>query len=243
MIGEIHLRNVAVLRASSTVVSDMTCDIVAGQWLGVIGANGSGKTTLLRAIAGRLPVAAGNVLIDGIDRAGDRAWRARHIGFAPDGDMLPGALSGHELFDILTDGQSQLNASKALRPVRDALGIDHIADRRIETCSAGMRQRIAIFCAFVSGQRPVVLDEPFNWLDPLAAYDLRKALRVLVDDGLTLVTALHDLLTLTSCCNRGILLREGRLALTIDDEQMKEAARDPVVFERSTIDYLRREAT
>ena len=241
MIGDVHLRDVTVLRASSTVVSNMTCDIQAGQWLGVIGANGSGKTTLLRAVAGRLPVAAGKVLIDGVDRAGNRAWRARHIGFAPDGDLLPRSLSAYELIDILTDGQSQLCTSKALRPVRDALGIDHIADRRIETCSAGMRQRIAIYCAFVSGQRTVILDEPFNWLDPLAAYDLRKALRVLVEDGLTLVTALHDLLTLTSSCNRGILLRDGRLALTIDGEEMKEAARDPLVFERSTIEYLRRE--
>lgn len=241
MIGDIQLQDVAVSRGGLPVITKMTCDIQAGQWLGVIGANGSGKTTLLRAVAGRLPVAAGKLLIGGVDRAGDRAWRARHIGFAPDGDTLPDALSGNELFDILTDGRSQLSASKALRPLRDALGIDHIARRRIETCSAGMRQRIAIFCAFVVGQRTVILDEPFNWLDPLAAYDLRIALRALVEDGLTMVTALHDLLTLTSSCNRGILMRDGGLALVINEDDVKKAAGDPLTFERATIEHLRRQ--
>lgn len=240
MIGDISLHDVVVVRSGSPVVRQMTCELRAGQWLGVIGANGSGKTTLLRAIAGRLPVAAGRVMIGGVDRTGDRAWRARHIGFAPDADRLPGALSGHELFDIVSDGRSQASSAKALRPLRDALGIDAIAHHRIETCSAGMRQRIAIFCAFVGGQRTVILDEPFNWLDPLAAYDLRTALRLLVDDGLTVATALHDLLTLTSSCDRGMLMRDGGLAMAIDEDDLERAARDPITFEATTIAHLRR---
>ena len=159
-IGDIHIQDVAVSRCGLPVVAEVTCDIQAGQWLGVIGANGSGKTTLRRAIAGRLPVAAGKLQIGGVDRADDRAWRARHIGFASDGDMIPDALTGDERFDILTDGRSQISASQALGPLRDALGIDYIAHRRIGTSCAGIRQRIAIFCAFVSGQGTVILDEP-----------------------------------------------------------------------------------
>lgn len=254
MTGDIRLRDVVVLRGGLPVVRGVTCDIRTGRWLGVIGANGSGKTTLLRAVAGRLPVASGRLLIGGddrivdraidriIDRTGDRAWRARHIGFAPDGAMLPDALSGDELFGILTDGKSRTAAAPALRPLRDALGIDAIARHPIAACSAGMRQRIAIFCAFVGGQRTVILDEPFNWLDPLAAFDVRAALRALVDDGLTLVTALHDLTTLTSSCDAGMLMRDGGLALAIDEDEMKRAAKDPAAFERTTIEHLRRQA-
>jgi hypothetical protein len=63
----------------------------------------------------------------------------------------------------------------------------------------------------------------------------------LVDDGLTLVTALHDLLTLTSSCSRGILMRDGGLALVINRDDIKKAAGDPLTFERTTIEHLRRQ--
>lgn len=241
MIGDMHLDGICVPRGGVPVVAGVTCIVGAGRWLGVIGANGSGKTTLLRAVAGRLPISAGRLTIGGVDRAADRAWRARRIGFAPDGDALPGALCGAELFGILTDGQPDFAPDDTLRPLRDTLGIDAIATRAIATCSAGMRQRIAIFCAFVGGQRTVILDEPFNWLDPLAAYDVRAALRGMVDGGLTLVTALHDLSTLASSCDGGLLMRDGRVALTIDEPAMRQAARDPSAFERATIDHLRRQ--
>lgn len=239
MIGDLHLESVCVSRDDVPVVTDVTYRIAAGCWSGVIGANGSGKTTLLRAIAGRLPISAGRVTIDGTDRTADRAWRARRIGFAPDGDALPGALSGADLFGILADGASRSAAEASLRLLREALGIDAIAAHPIHACSAGMRQRIAIFCAFVGGQRTVILDEPFNWLDPLAAYDVRGALRELVDGGLTLVTALHDLSTLASSCDEGLLMRDGGVALTLDAERMSRARRDPAAFERETIDHLR----
>ena len=241
MIGGLQLEGVCVSRDDVPVIADVTCRIAEGRWSGVIGANGSGKTTLLRAVAGRLPIAAGHLTIDGTDRTADRAWRARHIGFAPEGDALPGALSGAELFGILADGSSRSAAEASLRPLRTALDVDAIAAHPIHACSAGMRQRIAIFCAFVGGQRTVILDEPFNWLDPLAAFDVRAALRELVDGGLTLVTALHDLSTLASSCEEGLLMRDGEVALTLDAERLRQARRDPAAFERETIDYLRRQ--
>ena len=85
----------------------------------------------------------------------------------------------------------------------------------------------------------VILDEPFNWLDPLAAYDVRMALKSMVRDGLTLVTALHDLATLVSACDEGALLAGGRVAMRLDSAALTAALRDPLGFERETIDRLR----
>lgn len=239
VIGDLHLDELSIRLGGVSVVERVSCAIPISRWTGVIGANGSGKTTLLRAIAGRLPIDAGRLTVGRVDRTADRAWRARRIGFSPEAAGLPEALSGAELFDIVTDGRVE-DIQGDLRPLRDALEIDAIATRPIGACSAGMRQRIAIFCAFVGGQRTVILDEPFNWLDPPAAFDVRAALRVLVDGGLTLVTALHDLSTLASSCDRGLLMRGGALALTIDEAAMRDASRNPSAFERSMIDHLRR---
>ena len=233
------LTDVHVDRDGTRIVHGLDATITQGAWLGVIGANGSGKTTLLRAIAGRLPIATGTLLLDGTECAQDRAARAAHIGFAPDGDTLPGLLSGRELFGLVAGRPVDLTADDELQSLRAALDVAAIADLPVATCSAGMRQRLALYCAFAGGQRIVILDEPYNWLDPLAAFDLRHALRALVDRGYTLITALHDLSALPRACDTGLLLRDGRVALRIDADQMRDAARDPDRFERTTIDHLR----
>lgn len=229
----IEIERLAVRRGTYPAVRDVSLAIAEASWFGLIGANGSGKTSLLRAIAGRLPIQAGRCRIAGSDETAERAARARAIGFAPPVEALPDALTVRELLEIAGVGL------EGIGPVRAALGLDSLLDRTLASCSAGMRQRVAIACAFAEGRRIVVLDEPFNWLDPVAAYDLRHALRAMVDDGLTLITALHDLGTLVSACDAGALLGEGLVTLVLDPKTMAAAAADPAAFERRTIDLLR----
>lgn len=224
-------------RGGTMVIDGVDLSVDAGRWLGVIGANGSGKTSLLRALAGRLPIAAGQLLIDRRDMAADRAARAERIGFAPPIETLPAALRACDVLALA--GGTVAAALDRLGPLRDALAIDGLVDRMIGACSAGMRQRIAIACAFAGGREAVVLDEPFNWLDPVAAYDVRMALRSMVDEGMLLVTALHDLTTLVAACDRGLLLNAGKVALAIDAAELAAAGRDPGAFEERMIAALR----
>lgn len=224
-------------RGGTTVVEGVDIAVDAGCWLGVIGANGSGKTSLLRAIAGRLPIAAGRLVIDGCDVAESRAARASRIGFAPSVEMLPAALRAREVLTLA--GGDLAAALDRLGPLREALAIDDLVDRPMGTCSAGMRQRIAIACAFAGGRNAVVLDEPFNWLDPVAAYDVRMALRQMADGGLMLLTALHDLGTLVAACDAGALMSGGRVALSLDGETLHAARTAPADFERRMIGMLR----
>jgi len=233
----IELTGASVDRAGARVVHAIDVVVPTGSWFGLIGANGSGKTSLLRAIAGRLPLAAGNCIVEGEDLTEDRMERARRIGFAPPPDRLPDALRVRDLLELA--GGDVDAACGRLGPVRIALGIDRLLPRWIGDCSAGMRQRAAIALAFAGGQSVVILDEPFNWLDPVAAFDLRQALRTMADNGLTLVTALHDLGTLTSACDEGMMIADGRVALAIDHAALVHAAQAPQEFERRTIDLLR----
>jgi len=226
-----------VERGGVAVVDGVDIVLESGRWLGVIGANGSGKTSLLRAIAGRLPIAAGRLSIDGSEIAADRAVRAERIGFAPPIEVLPGALRGADLLALAAGTVSA--ALDRLGSLRAALAIDGLVDRAIGSCSAGMRQRIAIACAFAGGRDAVVLDEPFNWLDPVAAYDVRVALREMVDDGLMLLTALHDLGTLVAGCDEGVLMSAGRMALSLDAGALRAARDAPAEFERRMIGALR----
>lgn len=224
-------------RDGMTVVDHLDFAIDSGCWCGVIGANGSGKTSLLRAIAGRLPVAAGSLTINGDDMAMNRAARARCIGFAPPIETLPNAITASDVLRLV--GGSVAIALDRTGPLRAALEIDKLLTRRIGDFSAGMKQRLAIACAFAGGHRIVVLDEPFNWLDPVAAFDVRSAIRAMVDGGQTVITALHDLSTLVAACDYGLLITAERPGLTIDTSQLTTARLDPLAFEHDMIAVLR----
>jgi len=180
------------------VVSGISYAHRGAGWIGVVGANGAGKTTLLRALAGRLALAGGTIRIDGRDLGSDRAERARLIGFAPNPNFLPDDLSPGELFALASFDGARHSVAPGLEALHAALDIDRFMGRRIDALSAGSRQRIAIYSAFINQPPIVILDEPFNWLDPLTAYETKCALRDLVGQGLLLVTALHDVSTLTS---------------------------------------------
>lgn len=233
----VDLAGATVERSGRRVVQGVDLTITRGSWFGLIGANGSGKTSLLRALAGRLPFASGSCRVDGEELVEDRTARALRFGFSPPADTLPDTLRGRDALELV--GGSMDDVHSRLGKLHEALGLAPLLDRWIGDCSAGMRQRIAVAAAFAGGHRHVILDEPFNWLDPVAAFDLRQALRTLVDGGLTLITALHDPGTLATSCDCGLMLAGGRGALEIDAAMLAGAANDPAGFERRTIELLR----
>jgi ABC-type multidrug transport system ATPase subunit len=235
----LELQDLRILRGSTWAVDGVGLVLEPGRWTGVVGANGSGKTSLLRAVAGRLDPQSGRILADGEDRAGDRAWRAAHIGFAPDIAALPPSLSGAELFSIVAP---HWDSAAGLSKLRAALDFDRFVAHRIATLSAGMKQRLAVFLAFLNAPRAVILDEPFNWLDPVCAFDTKTALRALTEDGLTLATALHETATLVGFCHSGLLLREGRVGQRLDEAALEAGRRDYPAFEAEMIRRLRESA-
>jgi ABC-2 type transport system ATP-binding protein len=237
MSAAIGLEGVSVDRGKTRAVDGVTLSMERARWFGLIGANGSGKTSLLRAISGRLPFAAGRCRLDGEDLTEDRAARAGRIGFAPTVEALPHAL---RTSDVLTLVAGDLDrAIENIGDLGSALGLEPLIDKWIADCSAGMRQRVAIAAAFAGGQDIVILDEPFNWLDPVAAFDVRQVLHAMVERGLTLVTALHDLATLTQSCDVGAVMAGGRFALTLSGEDLRDAGTDLPAFERRMVDTLR----
>lgn len=235
----LQLEDLSVARGDSIVISRLTLSIAGPGWFGLVGANGSGKTTLLRAIAGRLPHTSGKIILNGEDFTYDRAARAAHIGFAVEPGMLPGELSPREIFALADPRPDAWNHS-ALAKMGEALNIASLLDTRCRALSAGNLQRVAIYTAFLGLPRIVILDEPFNWLDPVVTADLKDALRLLIDsEQVQLISALHDLATLTTRCDSSALLAEGRLVREFDQTELRTAQSDPLSFEREIAAYLR----
>ncbi|MCM0000738.1 MAG: ABC transporter ATP-binding protein [Erythrobacter sp.] len=237
MTDALAITELTVNRSGRPIVQDVSAAIARASWFGVIGANGSGKTTLLRAISGRLPIGGGSCMIFGEEQADDRGARAQTIGFAPPIEHLPALLRVYELLDLAGDPvkvQQERNAG-----LWQALGIGELLDVPVGECSSGMRQRAALALAFAVPSRIVILDEPFNWLDPVAAFDVRAVLAGMVKEGLTLITALHDLTTLCGFCDSGVVLAKGRVSLQLDEARLRAGWNDAAQFERELVAALR----
>lgn len=237
MTAAIAFRGLTVNRGGRPIVHDVSAAIAPGNWFGVIGANGSGKTTLLRALAGRLPIGPGSCSIFGEEQAHDRSARAQAIGFAPPIEHLPALLKVRELLRLAGEPIAVQGERNAV--LWQALGIAELLDVPAGECSSGMRQRAALALAFAVPSRIVILDEPFNWLDPVAAFDVRAVLARMVKDGLTLITALHDLTTLCGFCDSGIVLAKGCVNLHLDEARLRAGRTDAARFERELVAALR----
>ncbi|NCP18405.1 MAG: ATP-binding cassette domain-containing protein [Erythrobacter sp.] len=233
----VELADLSIRRSGRPIVHGLSARITQTGWFGVIGANGSGKTTLLRAVAGRLPIAGGRCTIFGQEVAQDRDARATAIGLAPPIERLPASLTIRELLALAGDDPSEQAARNAA--LWQALGIDALLDMQVGQCSSGMRQRAALALAFARPTHIVILDEPFNWLDPVAAFDTRAALAGMVADGLTLITALHDLTTLCGFCDAGLVMAKGEVSLYLDKPMLRAGREDAARFESELVAALR----
>ena len=200
------------------VLDGLDLDVGDGEMVGIAGPNGSGKTTLLRLVSGLLRSTGGRILIDGVDVAALRASdRAKLVSVVPQDPRFP---VGFSVVDLVLMGRNpHLKLLQWEGPcdlaiatlAMEATGIDHLADRRIETISGGERQRTVIAMALAQEAPLFLLDEPTASLDLAHQAGVMDMLRNLhkVRGGAILV-AMHDLTLAAQYCNRLILLSDGR---------------------------------
>lgn len=230
----LELKNLIVYRGKNIIIDKVSLYISKGSWTGIIGANGSGKTTFLQAISGRSNIQSGEIYFGEKDYSNNREGLASEIGFGCNIFDLPQHLTAYQLIQLLQNGKAEKHAF--LKPI---LGIDGFINRPIEELSSGTKQKIAIYLAFLRDPELVVLDEPFNWLDPVVAFDLKQAFKHLTEEGMTLITALHDISTFGQYCTDGMLMTANKLPLIIDKDTIEIGRADIAGFERKIIEELR----
>ena len=201
------------------VLDAVRLTVEPGGWLAVIGPNGSGKSTLLRSVLG-FHAHEGQVRIDGVPTTGmHRRDRARTMAYAPQTPVLPEGVTTRDFVTLGRTPHRPLLAAprdvdrQVVADVMERLGLDDLADRPLTTLSGGEQQRAVLARALAQQPRVLLLDEP------TAALDLGHAQQVLdlVDrlrrqDGLTVVSTLHDLTLAGQYADRLALLSGGRVA-------------------------------
>jgi len=221
-----------------TVLDGLSLCVRPGEMTALLGLNGSGKSTLLRAAAGLWPLCAGAVFVCGRRvHAMREGERARHIAYVP---QRARADEGVAVLDLVLMGANAgtplfANYSAAQRGQAMAclarLGVENLAGRRLGTLSQGQRQ-MAVFARAMMQQPDVfLLDEPDGALDLPRRRDMMDCVRMMLRDGRRgALIALHDASLALSCCDRVLILRDGRIACSLDmhgadDETVNAAMR------------------
>ncbi|GAA2462873.1 ABC transporter ATP-binding protein [Agromyces soli] len=216
-----------------TAVDHISLQVRAGSFFGVVGPNGAGKTTTLSMVTGLLRPDEGTVRIHDIDAWADPEAAKRATGVLP--DRL-------RLFDRLTGGQL-LHYSGTLRgldarTVRErsadliaAFGLEDAVDRLVADYSAGMTKKIALACAMIHSPRLLVLDEPFESVDPVSAANLTEILERYVAGGGTVVLSSHGMDLIERVCDSVAVVVGGKVlaAGTLDEVRQGETLEDRFV--------------
>ncbi len=205
-------------------VNDVTFDVPAGI-TGLLGPNGAGKTTLLHMMAGFLRPSAGSVRLDETP-----TWchpeLYRHVGFVPEREAVYGFLTGRQ-FVRATARLHQLEDADAAADRAIGLVDMHAAEgRAIGGYSKGMRQRIKVAAALVHDPPVLILDEPFNGMDPRQRLHLMDLLRQMAREGRTILFSSHILEEVERLSDRVLVVVAGRLAASGDFRRIRRLMTD-----------------
>ena len=210
----IELRNVSRWYGNVVAVNDISMSIGPGV-TGLLGPNGAGKSTLLHLIAGFLPPSRGELTVGGA-ASWHRPGVYRTVGLVPERDSVYAFLTG-EAFVTATARLHQLpDPVAAARRAIEIVEMADAQDRRISTYSKGMRQRIKVAAALVHDPPVLLLDEPFNGMDPRQRLHMMELLHRLGEQGRTILFSSHILEEVERLSGTIQVIVAGRLAASGD---------------------------
>lgn len=194
-----------------------------GEIFGFLGPNGAGKTTTIRMLTGCLPLSQGRASVGGHDVVQEPQRAKREIGVVPETSNPYKELSvwNNLLFAGELYGIPQRERKDRAEQL---LEMFHLADergRRGEELSRGMRRKLVIAMALISGPRVLFLDEPTSGLDVATARLIRKLMRKLNDGGVTIFLSTHNLEEADHLCHRVAIIDRGRIIECDRPERLK----------------------
>lgn len=225
----LELAQVSRWYGNVVAVNDVTMTIGPGV-TGLLGPNGAGKSTLLHMMAGFLAPSGGTVTLDGTG-----IWRNheiyRSIGLVPEREAVYGFLTGWQFVLSSARLHHLPNPDDAARKALATVEMEPAKDRRIETYSKGMRQRIKVAAALVHDPQVLLLDEPFNGMDPRQRMHLMDLVDSMGAAGKTILFSSHILEEVERVAQHIEVLVAGRHAASGDFREIRRRMTDrPHVF-------------
>lgn len=204
-------------------VDDVDLDVPRGSFFGLVGPNGAGKTTLLSMAVGLLRPDAGTSAVLGADVWRDGLLAKTHLGVLPDGLAMPEFLTGREVLTFLgrlRGMQAEVVDARAqeLLQVMDLLGAEQTL---VVDYSTGMRKKIGLATALLHNPKVLVLDEPFEAIDPVSALTLKRILSRFVALGGSVVLSSHVMALVEQLCDTVAVMSGGAVVASGPLDQVR----------------------
>ncbi|WP_305789746.1 ABC transporter ATP-binding protein [Symbioplanes lichenis] len=213
------LQNVSRWYGNVVAVNDITMSLGPGV-TGLLGPNGAGKTTVLHMMAGFLAPSRGAVTLDDAP-----AWRNpaiyKQLGLVAEKEAVHGFLTAREFVNASAKMHKLSDPKAATEWALQMVEMTDAADRRIETYSKGMRQRTRVAAALVHNPQVLLLDEPFNGMDPRQRMHMMALLHELGDRGHTILFSSHILEEVEQVSGTVQVMVAGRLAASGDYRRIR----------------------
>ncbi|MEV7369903.1 ABC transporter ATP-binding protein [Streptomyces sp. NPDC090301] len=203
-------------------VNDVTMTVGPGV-TGLLGPNGAGKSTLINMMGGFLDPSTGSVTLDGQTIWGNESVY-REIGVVPEREAMYDFLTGREF--VVANAELQGLGAKEAQQALATVEMEYAQDRKISTYSKGMRQRVKMASALVHDPSVLLLDEPFNGMDPRQRMQLMDLLRQMGAGGRTVLFSSHILEEVEQLASHIEVIVAGRHAASGDFRKIRRLMTD-----------------
>lgn len=222
----LSIRGLAKRFGSKIAVDGINLDVPAGSFFGIVGPNGAGKTTTLSMATGLLRPDFGTAVVHGVDVWAQPLEAKKLMGILPDGVRLFDRLSGEQLVTYagLLRGMSRDVVAARVGELLAALDLTQDAGTLVVDYSAGMTKKIALASALIHAPKVLVLDEPFESVDPVSAANIRDILDRYVATGGTVIVSSHVMDLVQRMCDHVAVVAAGRILAAGTVEQVRAGA-------------------
>ncbi len=193
-------------------VAGLSFEVQPGQVLGMVGPNGAGKTTTLRTISGIIPLTQGHISVGGFDIEKQGKQAKSLLAYIPDEPHLFDALSVSEHLQFFAAAYGVEKFEAIAVELLEQFELTEKKDTPAQELSRGMRQKVAICCAFLHNPRAILFDEPHTGLDPHAIRTMKETVRQRAAAGASVIISSHMLSLIEDTCTHLLILLKGQAA-------------------------------
>lgn len=211
-------------KGGKKAVDNLSLSINSGDIYGFIGHNGAGKTTTIKCCVGILDFEGGNITIDGHNVKDEPLLCKSMLAYIPDNPDLYENLTAIQYLNFIADifSVNKKTRTEKIEEYTKLFGIYNELGNQISSFSHGMKQKLAIISALIHNPKLLILDEPFVGLDPEAAFNLKKLMHDMCDNGGAIFFSTHVLEVAQKLCNKIAIIDNGRLVRAGLTEELTE---------------------
>lgn len=190
-------------------VRDLSFEVKPGDILGLVGPNGAGKTSTLRSIAGIIPPTAGQLVVAGHDIVKDPIAAKMRLAYVPDDPKLFDTLTVWEHLDFVAAAYRVADWKEKGERLLGQFDLEEKRNTMAQELSRGMRQKVAICCAYLHEPQVILFDEPHTGLDPRGIRTMKNSILERVEKGASVVVSSHILELVEDMCTHLLILHKG----------------------------------